>query len=597
MRFFLLCLLTVIASIFSASLYAQRYALVIGNSQYKVGKLRNPVNDANAMATLLQKKGFQVQELTDANKRQINTAIRDFTNQLHQKNAVGLFYYAGHGVEIDGRNYLVPIGADIKNETDVEYESVDAGRVMAAMERAGNNLNIVILDACRDNPYARSFRSSSRGLARMDAAKGSLVLYATSPGDVASDGTGRNGLFTEHLMESIDTPDLKVEDVFKSTAQKVYKATDGKQLPWQSGVILDNFYFTEGAPESNTSTGRLTIKTSPDGAEIRILNILPKYQNGMELKPGRYHIEVSQSGYQRHTEWIDMTTGDQIHSVVLVAPSGEASVSQGSDRIQTAMKNIPAGCFQIGEDGRHKRRGQEVCVDGFRLGVKEVSVGEFRRFIRATNYHTEAEQGVEKKGCFAYGSRENTWAYRADRNWDNPGFSQTEKHPVVCVSWNDIQKYIGWLNRQTTGGYRLPTEAEWSYAARGGTQTAFSWGNAADARACSYANVNDKNWAQEFPCNDGYKFTAPIGTYSPNDFGLYDMTGNAFEWTCSEFNEAYSGVKTRCLSNNGSNNGAFLVARGGSFFNESRWLRLGARIGVKPWERGDYGGFRLARTR
>ena len=188
--------------------YAQRYALVIGNSNYgaEVGALKNPVNDAKDMSVLLKKKQFKVTTLLNANRREMKQSIAIFTKQLHEKNAVGLFFYAGHGVEVEGRNYLIPLGANINGEGDVEFEAVDAGRVMGGMEYAGNKLNMVILDACRNNPFARSFRSASRGLARMDPPKGSLILYATSPGEAAADGSGRNGVFTQHLLKAIDTP-------------------------------------------------------------------------------------------------------------------------------------------------------------------------------------------------------------------------------------------------------------------------------------------------------------------------------------------------------------------------------------------------------
>ena len=228
----------------SGNLYAQkRIALLIGNSAYSSSPLANPVNDAIDMGALLKQKHFQVTVLTNAGKRQMEEAIRDFTRQLHSKNSVGLFYFAGHGIEMEGSNYLIPVDAEIQTGIDAKYESVDAGRILDGMESAGNNLNMVILDACRNNPFERRFRSGSKGLAKMDAPKGSLMLYATSPGDVAADGKGRNGLFTQHLLTAMNIPNLKVEEVFKQTAIKVNSASSGQQLPWQTGVILGDFYF------------------------------------------------------------------------------------------------------------------------------------------------------------------------------------------------------------------------------------------------------------------------------------------------------------------------------------------------------------------
>jgi hypothetical protein len=168
-----------------------RSALVIGNGAYERMPLKNPVNDAQDMAGALKELGFEVMHLKNATLRQFDSAVREFGSKLKQKGGTGLFYYAGHGMQVKGRNYLIPVDASIDTESDVKFEAMNAGLILGKMEDAGNQINIVILDACRDNPFARRFRSARRGLARMDAPKGSLVAYATSPGSVAADGTDR----------------------------------------------------------------------------------------------------------------------------------------------------------------------------------------------------------------------------------------------------------------------------------------------------------------------------------------------------------------------------------------------------------------------
>jgi len=220
-----------------------RIALVIGNSAYKDAPLKNPINDARDMATLLTKQGFEVTPLINAKKRDMKEAISAFGKRLYEKNTVGLFFFAGHGIQVSNSNYLIPIGAQIKSEADVEYEAIDAGRVLSQMSQADNGLNMMILDACRNNPFARSFRSSTRGLAKMQAPSGSVILYATSPGDVAADGDGKNGLFTERLMMNINKPGYTVEKVFKQTAIEVSNASGKAQIPYFEGVILGDFYF------------------------------------------------------------------------------------------------------------------------------------------------------------------------------------------------------------------------------------------------------------------------------------------------------------------------------------------------------------------
>lgn len=221
-------------------------ALVIGNSDYERMPLKNPVNDARDMTAMLKKMGFKVLFEENATQRKMESAIREFGKMLRNEK-IGLFYYAGHGMQIQGRNYLLPVDANINYETDVKYEAVHAGRVLDAMYNAGNELNIVILDACRDNPFARSFRSAERGLARMDAPTGTLIAYATSPGNVASDGTGKNGIYTKHLLKNIPIRGLTVEQVFKRVRVGVIKDTSNRQVPWESSSLTGDFQFNPGA--------------------------------------------------------------------------------------------------------------------------------------------------------------------------------------------------------------------------------------------------------------------------------------------------------------------------------------------------------------
>lgn len=220
----------------------KRLALVIGNGAYKTSPLKNSVNDAQDMARILDLLGFEVIHRENASQRTMGTVIREFGRRL-RNGGVGLFYFAGHGMQLNGRNYLIPVDAKIESESDVVYESVDAGRVLGKMKDAGNELNIVILDACRDNPFARSFRSSIRGLARMDAPTGSILSYATSPGEVANDGKGRNGIYTSKLLKHIVSPGLSLEEIFKRVRVDVMNTTSGKQVPWESTSLIGTFYF------------------------------------------------------------------------------------------------------------------------------------------------------------------------------------------------------------------------------------------------------------------------------------------------------------------------------------------------------------------
>jgi uncharacterized caspase-like protein len=204
------------------------------------------VNDATDIASALKQMGFTVVLLRDADLRGMREAIETFRRQL-RPGVVGLFYFAGHGLQVKGENYLVPIGARINREQDVDFETVQVGRILGAMEDAANEINVVILDACRNNPYARSSRSFQRGLAVTQAITGSLVAYATAPGSVAADGAGRNGVYTSHLLRNMRMPDLPIEQVFKNVRIGVRQDTHGTQTPWETSSLTGHFMFMPAA--------------------------------------------------------------------------------------------------------------------------------------------------------------------------------------------------------------------------------------------------------------------------------------------------------------------------------------------------------------
>ncbi len=225
-------------------IHERRVALVIGNSAYAQGKLANPVNDARDIAAALRLAGFEVLNGENQNRRQMRELIRQFGDKI-RNGGIGVFYFAGHGVQVNNTNFLIPIGAEITKETEVEDESVSASFVLAQMEDARNRLNIVILDACRNNPFARSFRSESRGLsATRSAPTGTLVAYATAADSVASDGNGRNGLFTQELLANLKTPGLALEQIFRRTRTAVRSKSKGQQVPYEyTSVEGEDFYF------------------------------------------------------------------------------------------------------------------------------------------------------------------------------------------------------------------------------------------------------------------------------------------------------------------------------------------------------------------
>ena len=218
-------------------------ALVIGNGGYRNGDpLKNPRNDAAAIAEALSAMGFQVSTLIDADRAAMSTAIRAHVAAVNAEKSVGLFYYAGHGVQLAWRNYLLPVDVALKRVEDIPAQCVDASDLIRGLARAGNPMNVIILDACRDNPFLET-PPEQKGLSQMDAPPATLLAYATAPGHLASDGAGKNGLYTENLLRELRVRDAKIEDVFKRVRLGVRRASGGAQIPWESTSLEEDFYF------------------------------------------------------------------------------------------------------------------------------------------------------------------------------------------------------------------------------------------------------------------------------------------------------------------------------------------------------------------
>ncbi len=245
-----------------------RIALVIGNSGYgDMPPLANPANDAQLMAATLRKVGFEVIERIDADQNTMQLAVFELQDRLIEAgaDAVGLFYYAGHGVQVNGQNYLIPLNAGVKKEREVAIKSVSAAFVLGQMEVTGNAMNIVILDACRNNPLPRSERAGTVGLAKMDAPRGSLVAYSTGPGEVARDGVGLNSPYTTALARELLVPGVPIEQMFKNVRRAVMSETSQEQTPWELSSFMGDFYF---AGDPATKAAETTQTAALSGSEF-----------------------------------------------------------------------------------------------------------------------------------------------------------------------------------------------------------------------------------------------------------------------------------------------------------------------------------------
>jgi uncharacterized caspase-like protein len=263
---------------------------VIGNAAYEqeIGDLKNSRNDAEDMATTLRTLGFQVTLLPDAVYEQMEEALYTFLKQLRQHGGVGLFYFAGHGAELDGKGYLLPLRSGIRERWQLPYKAMHVNYVQAAMEEAGNRMNMIILDACRDIPTfeasdKKSRGRSQRGLPPTTAGPDMLIAYATSPGQAALDGDekGRNGIYTKHLLQAMTIPGLSAEDVFRNTLSGVLEETRGKQRPWSSVSLAQRFEFV---PSPGPPEGAVTRPERP--AEVTPSSPTERSRGGAQSRPG-----------------------------------------------------------------------------------------------------------------------------------------------------------------------------------------------------------------------------------------------------------------------------------------------------------------------
>lgn len=310
--FWLLLAPFALAMALDASAAEPRTALVIGNSRYAFSPLPNAANDAADIAAALRNAGFNVILKIDADRRAMTEAIGAFGETLKTSRAMGLFFFAGHGVQISGENYLVPVGDGFASERDLTDRAIKAADVVDAMAAANNDLNIVILDACRDNGLGST---STRGLSRIDSNARLFVSYSTSPGAVAQDGEGRNSPYTKHLTQAIGIPDLTLEQTFKATLKGVYQETRGQQTPWISSSFFGDFIF-----RATQQTAVLDVERAPpapsaegSGPQRNALHIPRPAKTSMPATlTGIYRVEGNNPGGGRYRGMASVTqTGDQ----------------------------------------------------------------------------------------------------------------------------------------------------------------------------------------------------------------------------------------------------------------------------------------------
>lgn len=654
----ILPLLLLFLLLFCLALPAQaerKVALIIGNSGYQhVARLANPGNDAKLMGEALKGIGFELvggqAQLDISDGEAMKRLIQRF-GEMIRGGGVGLFYYSGHGLQVDGKNYLVPTGANVATKTQIKYQLVDADFIMDEMAASSTKVNVVILDACRNNPFGdRGLREVKAGLASVIAPTGTLVAYSTAPGKTATDGSGRNSPYTAALAKYIKSPGMRIEDVFIRVNRDVAKSTGGEQSPWKSDNLTDVFclHGACGAPVASLPTSSPVYTSAPlpkisappkpgsgslDLSDIdadaaarakaeaeqarldaaarkewaaRLKAMLSDFAKVQTVeKSGQYTPEHKAKAWEKllaaYSDKNPYTDQDQtLRSKAQTqqshweaearrladAQAASLAAAQAKKQQMLAMAKVPsqppnagaplkAPVGTSGQTWRDPATGMEfVWVPG---GTFEMGCGSWT----SECYSDEKPVHSVRLSGFWLGKFEVTQGQWQRVMGNNPSyFKKGDSYPVEQVSWDDAKEFISKLNAQGSAKFRLPTEAEWEYAARSG------------GKPEKYAGGNDVASVAWYGSNSGSS-THAVGTKAPNGLGLYDMSGNVWEW-CEDVFASYSSSSQDDPVVTGG--GSSRVYRGGGWYNEPRSVRAANRNYYTPVYRVLNLGFRLART-
>jgi formylglycine-generating enzyme required for sulfatase activity/uncharacterized caspase-like protein len=595
----------------------KRVALVIGNADYeKVGRLNNPLNDTAAITALLRKAEFdEIKTYNNLTLRQMRAAIADFMG-LARDADTAVVYYSGHGMEMDGNNYLIPVDATLNTDEDVPYEAYSLENLLRGLEPV-SRLRLVILDACRDNPFIRSMRRSSRAIGRGFAPieltrVNTLVAYAAKAGSYALDGGGKNSPYATALLNNLATPGLDLRIAFGGVRDDVLNATGNRQEPWLYGSLgreTQSLVRAPSAPAPPIAVGpseaeRAWALAKDTTSEAVLEDFIRRFGNSFYSALARERLEslrkkesLAVISPPSLTQTPDASCGSaSLASVNSRAPRPLSASEECSLKPKDVFKEcdqcpemvvVPAKSFVMGspsnDSSRYNDEEPQHSVNiprPFAVGKFHVTVEQFALFAAEVDYQLREECTV-----FESGKWEDN---RPGRSWRNPGFSQSGLHPVVCVNWDDARAHSEWLSRKTGKEYRLLSEGEWEYAARAGTTTHYFFGDD-EKQLCHYANGTGLS------CSDRHEYTAPVGSYTPNAFGLHDMYGNAWQWVEDCWHENYAGAPSDGTAWTSTNCDA-RVLRGGSWLNLPRWLRSAVRIKRAANARISNNGFRVARV-
>jgi formylglycine-generating enzyme required for sulfatase activity len=583
---------------------SKKLALVIGNSEYPKAPLKNPVNDAASMETALKKLGFQVTLVKNADLRHLRESIDEFAAKLGP-GSLGLFYFAGHGVQVNSVNYLVPIDFAASSEDDVQYEAYPASRIQAKLEGSGARLRVLILDACRNNPY-RYKRDASEGLAAMSInAEGTLIAFATGDNNTAAENPAEsNGLYTKFLIPALMTPGLNLRDAFQKAKEDVYKSSQRKQNPSVYENIVGQYALVPGPSPVATPPATLTASATPTAtppvdparaarkeeadktwATIKNSKNPQDFDNFILAYPGSTEVRNAMMRAMELRRTPDPTPATkEVASVTPLptpTPKGEKEPPRRGLRAKENAQPpqpgankvnpkdgltyvwIPPGSFTMGCSPNdmmcapNEKPPHPVSISkGFWMGQTPVTNAAWARIGYPSGW----------------GDRQVTHDGKTMKISQTTGQPNV---PAVGMLWDEARVFC-----QKIGG-RLPTEAEWEYAARAGN-TGIRYAKLASISASTDQNGRERSLPGP----------APVAQKEKNAWNLYDMYGNVMQWTEDRYSPTYYDQRVQ-QDPQGPSEGVPRVLRGGSFErNAAPRLRASERMSLMPRIFGYDVGFR-----
>jgi formylglycine-generating enzyme required for sulfatase activity len=551
----------------------KRVALVIGNADYRIGRLANPVSDAEAVAAAL--KGQLKFDTVILHRNLTLDAFRAALRQMAAESAgaaLGVIYFAGHGIEVGGRNYLVPIDAGLETARDVKLEAIELDSVLEHLDGV-TKLRLAILDACRTNPFPAARRGATRGLGRIEPVGGTLVAYAAKDGTTAEDGTGgSHSPFTASLLKRLVMPGIDVRRVFGYVSEDVLAATGRMQEPYLYGRLGGDEVHLVAAAEAKPG-----VPVAPPASEakeawdaVKDSTILAQFEAVVRRFPGTVYADFATARIEalKKQQTAVMAPPPKAPEPVVAALDPKRASVPLSAAEERALKPkdsfkecaqcpemvvVPSGSFTMGSyEADSEKPPHKVAIERpFAVGKYEVT-------------------GFEWGACFAEGGCED----------DAKG-----RHPVVNVSWHDAKAFAAWLSRKTGKRYRLLSEAEWEYVARAGTKSRFAFGNAIKKNQAQFrAGELGERWG-----------TVEVGSFPANRFGLHDLHGHVYEWVEDTWYPNYQGAPIDGSVWQGGDQSK-RVMRGGAWNDVAAHVRSSYRHYGAPDGRHINVGFRIART-